>query len=351
MKSDLNAVIMVSCYIDWDMGRIVSHWLVIFVLLPLLGACATPVPTDPQYAFIDDKNLPKPDFSANIAGLSSCTNSTNTTIHLNSNEPVTVIVHGCYGSAALFHSLAQVFAFHGQQTVCFNYNDRDSLTQSSAELITALDALSAKIRNNKMTVLGHSQGGLIARRALIKERDDHLQVNDKNLTLVTISSPYAGITAADHCGSTTMRWLTLGLIIPVCKIISGDKWYEITNPSPFIQQPGNFVENVSQHLKIVTDERGTCRKFDDNGVCLEDDFVFSVKEQYFDKVDNIKIVDNIEVNAGHAEIVGDYQVVPAKLIAILQDKSIMNSTPLARKAQLSLLLKRIYHTQSSKESE
>ena len=323
------------------MSGIVYAWL-LFFLLTMLTACATPVPTNPKYATIDKTNLPQADFSANIASLRPCTNSADTTIHLNSNEPVTVIVHGCFGSAALFRSLSQVFAFHGQQTVCFNYNDRDSLTQSSTELVSALDALLAKMRNNNITVLGHSQGGLISRRALIKERDDRLQVKDKNITLVTISSPYAGIAAADHCGSTTLRWLSLGLVVPICQIISGDKWYEITTPSPFIQQPGTILDQVSSHLKIVTDERDTCRKFDEQGACLEDDFVFSVEEQYFDKVDNVEIVENRVVAAGHAEIVGDYRVPPNKLIKLLQEKSILKRTPPERKAQLSYLLKQVY---------
>ena len=323
------------------MVRRVSFWLCL-VLLTMLNACATPVPADPEYATIDMTNLPQPDFSANIAGLSPCTSSADTSIHLNSNEPVTVIVHGCFGSAALFRSLAQVFAFHGQQTVCFNYNDRDSMTQSSAELITALDALSSKMSNKNLTLIGHSQGGLISRRALIKERDDRLQVKNKKLTLVTISSPFAGIAAADHCGSTTARWLSLGLVVPICKLISGDKWYEITAPSPFIQQPGNMHDQVSSHLKIVTDERGTCRKYDEQDFCLEDDFVFSVNEQYFEKVDNATIVENLEVAAGHAEIVGDYRVIPHKLIKLLQDKSILKRTPPERKAELTLLLKQIY---------
>ena len=323
------------------MGRVVHSWL-FFVLFAMLNACATPVPTDPEYATIDTTNLPQADFSTNIAGLSPCTNSADSTVHLNSNQPVTVIVHGCFGSAALFRSLAQVFAFHGQQTVCFNYNDRDSLTQSSIELVTALDALSTKMRNKNLTLIGHSQGGLISRRALIKERDDRLQLGDKNLTLVTISSPYAGIAAADHCGSNTLRWLTLGLVVPICKIISGDKWYEITAPSPFIQQPGSMLDQVTSHLKVVTDERNTCRKFDENGVCLEDDFVFSIKEQYFDKVDNVEIVENLVIAAGHAEIVGDYRVPPKKLINLLQDKSILKMTPPERKNELTLLLKEIY---------
>ncbi len=323
------------------MVRRVPFWLCL-VLFAMLNACATPVPTDPEYATIDMTNLPQPDFSVNISGLSPCTSSVDTTIHLNSNEPVTVIVHGCFGSAALYRSLAQVFAFHGQQTVCFNYNDRDSMTQSSAELITALDTLSTKMSNNSFTLIGHSQGGLISRKALIKERDDRLQAKNKKLTLVTISSPFAGIAAANHCGSTTARWLSLGLVVPICKLISGDKWYEITAPSPFIQQPGNMLDQVSSHLKIVTDERGTCRKYDEQGYCLEDDFVFSVNEQKFEKVDNAAVVENLEVAAGHAEIVGDYRVIPHKLIKLLQDKSILKRTPPERKAELTLLLKKIY---------
>ena len=326
------------------MGSVVRY-IAVSCILAMLSACAIPVPTDPEYASIDNKNLPKPDFSANVPGLSPCTNATNTTLHLNSNQPVTVIVHGCFGSAALFRSLAQVFAFHEQQTVCFNYDDRDSLTQSSTELVTALNTLSAKMRNHEMTVIGHSQGGLISRRALIKERADRLDVQGQNLTLVTISSPYAGIAAANHCGSTTIRWLTLGLVVPICQIISGDKWYEITNPSPFIQQPGSLIDQVGYHLKIVTDEQGTCRRFNEKGVCVEDDFVFSIKEQYFDKVDNLNIVDNLEINAGHAEIVGDYQIIPKKLIQILQDKQIMKNTPDANKEQFSHLLRKIYSSQ------
>jgi len=316
--------------------------LSILTVLLLQTACNTPVPSDPELASIDDRNLPSSDLSIKIPGLSPCTTKTDTTLHLNSNEPVNIIVHGCFGSAALFRSLAQVFAFHGQQTICFNYNDRDSMMKSTAELVSALNLLSAKMNNRHLTVIGHSQGGLIARKALTQEREDNLQINDASLDLVTISSPYAGIAAADHCASTTMRYLTLGLVIPICKIISGDKWYEITHPSPFIQEPGILLEQVTSHLKIVTNETGSCRQYDDKGVCLEDDFVFSTTEQYFRQVDAPARVDNIEVLAGHAEIVGDYRVPPTKLIKLLQLKGIMRDTPPAQHEQLSLLLARLY---------
>ena len=50
-----------------------------------------------------------------------------------------MLVHGCRGSAGHFRALAQLYAFHGQQAVCFAYDPGDSLVKASGELITALD--------------------------------------------------------------------------------------------------------------------------------------------------------------------------------------------------------------------
>ena len=214
--------------------------------------------------------------------------------------------------------------------------------RSSAELIDALSSLSAKMENRQFTIIGHSQGGLISRKALIEEREDRFSAGDAPFRLVTISAPFAGIAAAEHCGSVAARILSLGLVIPICKLISGEKWYEITRPSPFIQEPGELLEQVATHLKIVTDEAGTCRRRDKNGVCVEDDFVFSLDEQYFEKVDDSSRVDNVEVQAGHAEIVGNYRVPPEKLIKLMQSKGIMHRTRPAQRVGLSLLLSRLY---------
>jgi alpha-beta hydrolase superfamily lysophospholipase len=308
----------------------------------MLSACRTSAPPLPEPAGIDRRSLPPPDTSLKIPGLSPCTPSPDATLHLDCHQPVTIIVHGCRGSAARFRSLAQVFAFHGQQAVCFSYNDRDSLMKSSTELINALNSLSTKMHNRRITVIGHSQGGLISRKALIKERKDPLSGGNAPQRLITISAPYAGIAAAGHCASPAARWMSLGLVIPICRLISGDKWYEITRPSPFIQEPGELIPTVAVHLKIVTDEAGSCRRYDDNGMCVADDFVFSLAEQYFEPVDAPACVENIEVAAGHAEIVGDDNTAPEKLIRLLQQKGIMHQTPPARRDELATLLSRLY---------
>ena len=324
------------------MKNALPYVIAMLAFLSMQTGCTVPMRNDPHATGIDGTNLPPPNFTASIEGLSTCTSTSDAAIHLNSKHPVNIIVHGCEGSAARFRSLAQVFAFHGQQTVCFSYNDRDSLMKCSAYLIDALIVLASKLESPRITVIGHSQGGLISRKALIANRNDKFSHRLTSLRLVTISAPFAGIAAADHCASSTARVLSLGLVIPICYMISGDKWYEITHPSDFIQKPGRLLDQVSTHVKIVTDEIDTCRKFDHKNSCVEDDFVFSVSEQYFDPVDSSIRVDNIELSAGHVEIVGDHRIAPRKLIKVLQAKGIMHGTDPGKQEELSELLSQLY---------
>ena len=314
----------------------------LFLIFVMLGAC---VHDESNYVDSPLSNaiyLPNPDVTVQIASLSNCTHPDSNELHLNSEEPVTVIVHGCFSSAGRFRSLADVFAFHGQQTVCFNYNDRDSLTKSSNELIAATEKLSGVLQQPDITVIGHSQGGLVARRALIVERSDRIEFGDVDIDLVTISAPFGGIEAAAHCGSKTLAWLSLGLVKPVCHIITGGKYLEIPASSDFILEPGRLVTSVDKHVKIMTDEAETCRTYDEQGDCVENDFVFSIDEQKQPKVDAQTGLESIVVKAGHVEIVGDAQTVPDKLIGILQQQGILRPTPAEDAEELAKLLADLY---------
>lgn len=314
----------------------------IFLMLVIGCTSAKPQNSDTQFPSLGN-NLPEPDISVEIKGLSYCTETDDKILNLNSREALFVLVHGCKGSVAKFRALADVFAFHGQQAICFTYDDRDSLMKSSSDLIQSLNTLLKYMPKNHITLIGHSQGGLIARKALIKERADVLQGKDLgDIQLITISSPFAGIKAAKHCGSKMHRNLTLGLSIPICKLISGEKWFEITSASDFIQKPGSFIHSVSRHLKIITDERDSCRQYAANGGCLKEDFVFSLEEQCHPLIDADKMMISYEIIAGHAEIVGDEQIQPQKLINLFQAQGIMPQTPLERKEELALLLDQLF---------
>ena len=316
--------------------------LMAFLLANLTG-CVT-VSDDPALLTFDQSRLPPADISLTIPGLGPCTDNPDRTLHLNSQQPVTVLVHGCFASTGRFRALAEVMAFHGQQTACFTYNDRDSMMLSSAQLAASLDTLAGQLRNKQITVVGHSQGALIARKALVAERPDAVQNKQLQLKLVTISGPFAGIAAAEQCGSPTpeMRLLTLGLIVPLCKIVSGDKWHEITSASDFIRQPGELLPQVQSYLKIDTDEQGACLQLNEAGGCAKQDKVFSLAEQFYKPVDESAKVKNVVVKAGHVEIVGDQRVAPLKLIALLQQNGILNQTEAKRGAAFNQLLDRLY---------
>lgn len=308
---------------------------ILFVCTALLFSCsssryiAQPQPLHPE-------NLPAPDMEVQIANLGSCTDSQDRTLKFNANYPLTILVHGCNGSAGHFRSLAQLYAFHGQQAVCYSYDDRDRLTQSAEKLVTALAKLVSVSGNENITVIGHSMGGLIARKAMENKRLN----SDLNINLVTVSAPLAGIDAASSCASP-LNWLSLGIIPAICWGITGDNWYEITAQSDFIKYPAPLSDAVHRYLKIVTNEQNSCRRMD-SGRCVESDYVFELNEQYQPIIDSYQQVTHIQVDAGHVEIVGYKDRQPRKLLAILQQEKMMPATAAQRREEFDLLLSQLY---------
>lgn len=314
-----------------------SSWLVL--ACSLLAGCA-PVPVNQAAQEpIDRGRLPTPDVALAIPDLGPCDDRPDRTLHLDSRAPVAVLVHGCFSSAGRFRALAQVHAFQGRQAICFSYDDRATLSDSATRLQAALRSLAAQTSNREFRVLGHSQGGLVARRALTSAE---ALPADARLQLATISSPFAGIAAADHCGSKLLRRASLGVVNAICSLATGAKWREITATSDFIRNPGALAPQVSAYLKLETDERDSCRRRRDDGSCSEDDFVFSLDEQRQPAVDGSAPISVREIRAGHVEIVGDQRVVPDKLISILQQHEFLGPTEPARSAAFQALLEQLY---------
>jgi pimeloyl-ACP methyl ester carboxylesterase len=301
----------------------------------LLAACA-----EKQVARIDFGGA----HGAVVApGLSRCDGTAEETLRLDPDKPLVLVIHGCNASQGRFRSLAAVFEAHGQQTVCFNYDDRRSMEEVSAAFAAAVEGIEPHLRSREITVLGHSQGGLIARRALIDRHyrgasgDDPFQVR-----LVTVSSPFRGIEASNHCSMVALHVVTLGVSAGLCAAIAGKKWKEIYAKSDFMTKPGALARDVGEYLKVVTDERDTCRRVDARGDCIEDDYVFSVPEQYNDAVDADRRVRNVQVKAGHVEIVGGEDIPPRKLIEILQSNGVLAPTPPDQVARIEALLEALF---------
>lgn len=309
------------------------------VLVCGLAACATPdlfVAAD-----LEPGRLAAPDTTLSIPGLGPCTDNPDRRLRIDASQPVHVLVHGCFGSSGQFRGLAQVLAFHGQQAACFTYDDRAKLADSAAQLRVAITQLAEQSRVPRVTVIGHSQGALIARRSLTDTQAGPLPGKEVGLRLVTVSGPFAGIDAARPCGRTWLYPLTLGLLPLSCYVGTGPKWADITFSSRFIREPGQLAAPVLGHLKIDTDERGSCRRTE-GGRCVESDDIFSLDEQRNVAVEGEPRMKRVLVNAGHVEIVGDKREAPMKLISILQAEGVLRPTPPERVFAFERLLSRVY---------
>ncbi len=263
--------------------------------------------------------LPEYNTEIGISGIKNCDGSP---VDIDANKPITVIVHGCFSSATKFRALADTYTEHGEQVVCFEYDDRRSLDEVSGDLIVAINMLSNIVVEQSINIVGHSQGGLISRRALIEDRQDYLTVQHKSLSLITVSAPFNGIDAANHCGIDMLRVASLGLVDVICYLATGDKYRQITSSSDFINNPGKLVPAVQSHLVVKTREENTCRVFE-NGKCIEDDYVFSLEEQTKKNIEDDQRAHVVTMNAGHVEIVGSELTTPQKLVRLFQEQGVL----------------------------
>lgn len=306
-----------------------------------LGGCATahrPAAVEAP----DPGRLPSAQRAVSVEGLRPCSDGADGTLQIDPTQPVNILVHGCNGSTGKFRSLAEVLAFHGQQSACFTYDDRVSLMVSSGQLAQAVASLAQHLEKPRVTVIGHSLGGLVARKALVADRPDPLPDRPVDVRLVTVSAPFSGIAAARGCAAPVLRVATLGVNDLVCWLISGDSWYEITYASEFIRKPGSFAPQVRGHLKVITDERGTCRRRGEYGQCVESDHIFSLEEQRYPPVASVPRTTDVVVPAGHVEIVGEDGVIPRKLIAVFQREGVVTATPPERQSAFQDLLAQLY---------
>lgn len=282
-----------------------------------------------------------PDMKVSIEGLGPCYDDVNYPIEINSKEPVTILVHGCSASDGEFRSLSEILAFHSQQSFCFRYDDRDSLDKSAKKLTKAINELSNYLENPDIHIIAHSMGGLIARKALVASPEN---IIDKNVAIkmATVSTPFSGIQDAKACANPYLRVGTLGIHDLACWMISGDKWYEITPASDFIQKPGELSSTVSEHLLIATDEQDSCRYSDKQNKCVADDYVFSLNEQKLEYSEQKYKRKDIVVKAGHVEIVGKYDHSPQKLIKTLQNEGFIHQTSPLEVVQFDALVRKLF---------
>ena len=316
------------------MARISSSVFLILLFPFFLVTCA-----NHQHVFFKGGSGP----AFPLSYLDDCDNYSQQLVELDRGKEVILLVHGCKASSGRFLTLKKVIESYDQQAICFNYDYRDRLEQSAGRLLQSINQLIGLIGPPHLTIIGHSQGGLVARRALIAERKDcRLLDGIQKIRLVSISSPFNGIQASSHCGMNTLHILSAGLSVLICQGVAGSIWSEVHPRAPFINQPGKLTDAVYDHLKINTDERESCRSRNVSGSCVESDFVFSLEEQYHPLVDNDRRVTNVMLKVGHALAVGIEGHPPHQLIEVLRKYNVMRRDMAVSEVEDRALLARLY---------
>jgi pimeloyl-ACP methyl ester carboxylesterase len=306
-------------------------------LAGLLSACAHRPGAGPGARFADEPAL------AEVGELGPC-DETQAPKIIDRHADLVVLVHGCNASHARYHALAALFELHGQQALCFRYDDRRRVGEVARDLRASLAKLATHLERRELTIVAHSQGGLLTRVALASSEQSPMITRSGPLqvSLVTVSSPFNGITAAADCGRKWLHAITLGTTFAICYAIAGSKWRDIHPDAALVQRPAPLGDFVQSHLEIRTDERDSCRRWNANGRCARSDYVFSVDEQRNPRVDDDRRVTSELVVAGHTEIVGQEDTAPRKLLTTLQRHGVLRATPTEKESALQALLERLF---------
>jgi pimeloyl-ACP methyl ester carboxylesterase len=256
-----------------------------------------------------------------LAGVGGCDDAPARGIEVQPDRPLVLLVHGMHSRRHRFVALAASFHDAGQQALCFRYDGRRSISRTAGDLHEAIARLAHVLTTPEIVVLGHSQGGLVARAALTTSMTSPLP--RANYRLVTVSTPFAGIRIARSCGSIPYHIASFGVSYAVCRAISGESWNETHPRASMVLEPAPLDPSVSEHLAILTDERDSCRRFSADGLhCLQNDHVFSLAEQHSALLARDSRVHEAAVQAGHVEVVGGLGL-PRKLIEALKQHGLL----------------------------
>lgn len=267
-----------------EFGPRLAHAQVMRRSVPLAGLLAVALAASAQAAVWDEHPL------------------TADRLPLDPRRPVAIWVHGYDPAPGEADPLLRDLQRRGYQVVRFRYDWEQRMDTSADALVRALRALRAEYSLRGLTVVAHSQGGLISRKAMTVGREPTL-AGDVPIDLVTIASQFPGY------GAANMTYLLPKVNIFGVKASHRD----LRSWSPFIRHPGALGANV-RHVKVETRERGKRRL--ENGRLVDD---CSAPRQPQPEVDaDPRLVHKASLDLGHVGVLRDERGrVPDALRAVL----------------------------------
>ncbi len=214
-------------------------------------------------------------------------------------RPLAVVAHGIHPTAGDLDPLVDDLELRGFAVAEFTYDDTQPLEHSARQLGGALGAMLDRSPRDEVTVVAHSMGGLVARRALTGGHASNLAERPTAFVLVTVASPLGGFAVAN--GALTDP-------------LGPDSHDDLGTRAAFVRAPGRLADNV-RHIKLETDERRTWRRVGDS---LTADDVVSLRQQRNPVVD-ADAAERRVLRAGHVGVLNDAGRISAELRLALDD--------------------------------
>lgn len=225
---------------------------------------------------------------------------TSDVVPFDATRPVVVLVHGWDPEPGQMDPLGVELGRRGYSVVRWHWDWLANMEKSAEAFARGMQQLIAEQRLPELRIFTHSQGSLIARRALTTERAVTL-AGSVPIRLISLAAPFGGFLSAN--GTYTMPWNIFGI---------KESHRQLRSWSRFIRRPGTLGSNAS-HVKIDTNEPGKTRI--NNGV-VEDDSRLKPRNER-QKVVDAAVLRRYELQLGHAGPLRDDGRLRPELVAIL----------------------------------
>jgi pimeloyl-ACP methyl ester carboxylesterase len=119
--------------------------------------------------------------------------------------PIALFIHGFTADASYLTALMRAFGKQGYNSIAYNYACSEGIDSAASilrEIIADLDDLSnGKIRSNKIIIVAHSMGGLVARSlVLLNNGSDYVRL------VTTLGTPHNGTLSDTAHLEWLVRW-------------------------------------------------------------------------------------------------------------------------------------------------
>ena len=224
-----------------------------------------------------------------------------------SEKKIAILIHGAASESDYLLPLGIILKDRGYEPIQYRYNTDERASDLNLSLKLNLNALIWKINPDEVLIIGHSLGGILARKTL-----EEITLTPK-ITFISISSPFKGMKILSSLKNPLIYQIT-SLVIKDLK----KSFIDMAAKSEFLNSYKGIPSHIKHH-QIITDEEGEIRIVHINGKTIDkNDNLVAIEEQTSDLIGPY-LQDKHQIKNGHVSVVNSAGKVSANLAQLLDE--------------------------------